>query len=155
MVPGILWIELNAKGKQQFMMTGKGGANLSEGESIQSTHSDDCFLHATANRNTAVCYTYDAHGNESGGVSQMCVPAVVASYGAEAVQPVSRKNERADLNIAEDSHAAFFARKEFETLLLVPKLSIADGHILAHLDVAKLNLGEGGGQRDKPTLTTD
>jgi len=85
----------------------------------------------------------------------MCVPAVVASYGAEAVQPVSRKNERADLNIAEDSHAAFFARKEFETLLLVPKLSTADGHILAHLDVAKLNLGGGGGQRDKPTLTTD
>ena len=54
---------------------------------------------------------------------QICVPAVVVSYGAEAVRLVNRKNERADLNIAEDSRAAFFARKDFETLLLVPNLS--------------------------------
>ena len=37
-VPGILWIGLNAIGKQQFVATGcvsaKGGANLSEEESI-------------------------------------------------------------------------------------------------------------------------
>jgi len=53
MVPGILWIGLNAMGKQQLMATGcvsaKGGANLSEEESFRSTHSDDYFLHATAN----------------------------------------------------------------------------------------------------------
>ena len=52
MVPGMLWIGLNAIGKQLFMATGcvsaKGGAILSEEESIRSTHSDDCFLHATA-----------------------------------------------------------------------------------------------------------
>ena len=86
---------------------------------------------------------------------QICVSAVVASYGVEAVRPVSKKSERADSNIAEDSRTAFFARKDFETLLLVQQLSCADGHILAHLDVEDLNLGEGGGQHDKPTLTTD
>ena len=52
MVPGILWIGLNSKGKHQFIQTGcvsaKGATALSENESIQSTHSDDCFLHATA-----------------------------------------------------------------------------------------------------------
>ena len=104
MVPGILWIGLNAIGKQKFMATGcvsaKGGANLSEEESIQSTHSDDCFFHATAHRNTAVRYAYGAHGNGSGSVLQICVSAVVASYGAEAVQPVNRKKERADLKTA-------------------------------------------------------
>ena len=80
---------------------------------------------------------------------------MVASYGAEAVQLVNRKNERADLNIAADSRAAFFAWKDVEILLLVPKQSKVDGQILAHLDVADLDLGDGGGQRDKPTLTTD
>ena len=52
MVPGILWIALNATGKQPFVATGcvsaKRGANLSEEESIWSTHEDDCFVHATA-----------------------------------------------------------------------------------------------------------
>ena len=145
MVSVILWIGLNARGKQQFMATGcvsvKGPANLSAEDSIQSTHSDDCFFHATADRNTAVRYAYGAHGNGSGSVSQICVPAVVSSYGAEAVRLVNRKNKLADLNNAEDSRAAFFARKDFETLLLVPNLSTVNGHILAHLDVADLNLG--------------
>jgi len=163
MVPGILLIGLIATGKQKFVATGcvspKEGANLREDESIRSTHEDECFLHPTDDRNTAVRYAYGAHGNGSGigsgSVLQICVPAVVASYGAEAVRPVNRKNERADLNIAEDSRAAFFARKDFETLMLVHNLSTVDGHILAHLDVADLTLGEGGGPRDKPTLTTD
>jgi len=88
-------------------------------------------------------------------VSQICVTSVVVSYGAKAVRPVNRQNERADLNIAEDSRAAFFAWKDFETLLLVPNLSTVDGHILAHLDVADLHLGVRRGQRDKPTLTAD
>ena len=131
------------------------GAKLSEEESIRSTHSDECFLHATADRNTAVRYAYGAHGNGSGSVLQICVPAVVVSYGAKAVQPVNRKNERAHLSIAEDSRAAFFARKDSQTLLLVPNPSTVDGHILAHLDVADLHLGARGGQRDKPTLTAD
>ena len=52
MVPGILWIGLNTIGKQKFMATvcvsAKSGSNLSEEESIRSTHSGDCFLHATA-----------------------------------------------------------------------------------------------------------
>jgi len=78
-----------------------GGANLSEEKSIQSTHSDDCFLRAAVDRNTAVRYAYDAHSNGSGSVLQLWVSAVVASYGTEAVWPVSRKSERADLNIAE------------------------------------------------------
>ena len=68
---------------------------------------------------------------------------------------MNKKNERVDLNIAEDSRAAFFARKEFDSLLLVRNLSTVDGHILAYLDVADLNLVEVGGQLDKPTLTTD
>jgi len=59
------------------------------------------------------------------------------------------------INIAEDSHAAFFARKYFETLLLVPNLSTVHGHILAHLDIADLNLSGGGRQHDKPTLIAD
>ena len=122
----------------------KGGANLSEEESIRSTHSDDCFLHATADRNTAVRYAYGAHGNGSGNVLQICVSAVVASYGAGAVRPMNRKKERAHLNIVEDSRAAFFARKDFETLLLVPNLSTVHGHILARLDIADLNLSGGG-----------
>jgi len=46
MVPDILWIGLNSKGKHQSMQTGcvsaKGAAALSEEEPIQSTHSDDC-----------------------------------------------------------------------------------------------------------------
>jgi len=83
------------------------------------------------------------------------VSAVVASYGAEAVRPVNTKKERADLNIAEDSRAAFIARKDVETLLLVPNLSTVHGHILAHLDIADLNRSGGGRQRDKPTLTAD
>ena len=131
------------------------GANLSEEESIRSTHSDDCFLQDTADRNTAVHYAYGAHGNGSGSVLQICVSAVVASYGAEAVRPVNTKKERADLNIAEDSRAAFIARKDVETFLLVPNLSTVHGHILAHLDIADLNLSGGGRQRDKPTLTAD
>ena len=114
------------------------GANLSEEESIRSTHSDDCFLHATADRNTAVHYAYGAHGNGSGSVLQICVSAVVASYGAEAVRPVNTKKERAELNIAEDSRATFIARKDVETFLLVPNLSTVHGHILAHLDIADL-----------------
>ena len=65
-----------------------------------------------------VRYAYGAHGNGSGSVLQICVPVVVVSYGAEAVRPVNKKNERADLSIAEDNRAAFFARKIFETLLL-------------------------------------
>jgi len=154
MVPGILWIGLNAKGKQKFMTTGcvsvKGGANLREEESIWSTHSDNCFLHAMANRNTAVRCAYGVHGNGSGSVLQVCVPAVVVSYGAEAVRPVNRKNEHADLNIAEDSCATFFDQQDFETLLLDPKLSTVDGHILTHLDVADLNLGEGEEQTNQP-----
>jgi len=83
------------------------------------------------------------------------VSAVVASYDAKAVRPVNRKNERADLSIAEDSRAAFFAREVFETLLLVLNLSTVHGHILAHLDIADLNLSWGGRQHDKPTLTAD
>ena len=149
MVPGILRIGLNAIGKQQFMATGcvsaKGGANLSEEESIQSKHSDDCFLHATADRNTAMRYAYGAHGNGSASVLQICVSAVVVSCGAKTVRLVNRKNERVDLNIAEDSRAAFFARKYFETLLLVLNLSTVHGHNLAHLDIADLNLGGGPG----------
>ena len=117
--------------------------------------SDDCFLHATADRNTAVRYAYGAHGNENGSMLQIFVSAVVASYGAKEVRPVNRKKKRANLNIAEDSRAAFFARKYFETLSLVPNLSTVHGHILAHLDLADLNLGGGGRQRDKPTLTAD
>jgi len=35
------------------------------------------------------------------------------------------------------------------------ELSTVHGHILAHLDIADLNLGRGGRQRDKPTLTVD
>jgi len=52
MVPGIFWIGLNAKGKYQCMQTGcvsaKGAEALIEEDSILSTHSDHCFLHATA-----------------------------------------------------------------------------------------------------------
>jgi hypothetical protein len=159
MVPGKLWIGLNAYGKQQFMQTGcvfaKGAAALSEEESIRSTHSDDCLIHATADRNSAVRYTYGAYGIGSGSVLQILVPAVVASYGAEAVRPVSTKSERVDLNIAEDGRAAFFAQKDFETLLLVRQLSTVDGHVLAHLDVADLNLGDRLGRSTKPTLMTD
>jgi len=88
----------------------KGGANFSQEESIQSTHSDNCFLHAIADRNTPVRYAHGAHGNGSGSVLQICVSKVVALYGAEAVRPVNRKKERADLNIPEDGRAAFFAR---------------------------------------------
>jgi len=108
-----------------------------------------------ADQTTVVHYAWSAHGNGSERVLQICVSAVVASYGAEAVRPVSKKSERDDFNIAEDSNAVFFARKDFETLLLVQQLSSADGHILAHLDVSDLYLGKGGRQRDKPTLTTD
>jgi len=100
-------------------------------------------------------YAYGAHGNGSGSVLQICVSALVASYGAKAVRPVNRNKERADLNIAKDSRAAFIARKYFETLLLVQNLSTVHGHILAHLDLADLNLSGGGRQRDKPTLTVD
>jgi len=42
----------------------------------------------------------------------------------------------------------------FETLLLVHQLSTTDVHILAHLDVADLNRGEGLGQSNKSTLIT-
>jgi len=73
------------------------------------------------------------------------------SYGAEAVRPVNRKNERADLNIAEDSRAAFFARKFWRHYCWFPTWE----QILAHLDVANLNLSEGGEHHDKPTLKTD
>ena len=73
------------------------------------------------------------------------------SYGAGAVRPVNRKNERADLNIAEDSRAAFFARKFWRHYCWFPTWE----QILAHLDVANLNLSEGGAQHDKPILTTD
>ena len=125
------------------MVTGcvsaKGGANVSEEESIRSTLSEICFLHATADRNTAVRYAYGAHGNGSGNVVQVCVPAVVASYGAQAVRPLSRKNESVNLNIAEDSCAAFFAWKDFEKLMLVQKLSTEDGHIFV------MRWGYGGG----------
>ena len=80
----------------------KGAAALSEEESIRSTHSDDCLIHATADRNSAVRYTYGAYGIGSGSVLQILVPAVVASYGAEALRPVCTKSRRVDLNIAED-----------------------------------------------------
>jgi len=155
MVPGILWIGLNAIGKQQFMAIGcvsaKVRANLSEEESIRSTHSDDCFLRATANRSTAERYAYGTHGNESGSVLKY----VCLQWWHHMVRRVNRKKECADLNIAGDSRAVFFARKEFETLLLVPNLSTVHGHILAHLDIADLKLSRGGRQRDKPTLTAD
>jgi len=134
-VPGILWIGLNAKGKQQFMVTGcvsaEGGTNLSEEESIRSAHSEVCFLRATADRKTAVRYAYGALGNGSASVVQVCEPAVVASYGAQAVRPLSRKNESVNLNIAEDGCTAFFAWKDVEKLMLVQKLSTADGHNFA------------------------
>ena len=100
-------------------------------------------------------YAYGAYGDGSGSVLQILVPAVVASYGAEAVRPVSKKSKRVDLKIAEDGRAAFFAWKDFETLLLVRQLSTVDGHILAHLDVADLNPGNRLGRSTKPTLTTD
>ena len=86
---------------------------------------------------------------------QISFPAVVASYGAEAVRPVFTKNERVELNIAQNGLTAFFARTDFETLLLVQQLSTAHGHILAHLDVAVLKLGDRLGRSTKPTLTTD
>jgi len=159
MVPGILWIGLNAHGKHQFMQSGCVSANwaadLSEEESIQSTHSDDCFLHATADQNTAVRYAYGAYGNGSGSVLQISVPAVVAFYGVEAVRPVCTKNERVESNFARNGRAAFFSRKDFETLLLVQQLGTADGHILAHLDVADQKLGDRLGRSTKPTLMTD
>ena len=85
----------------------------------------------------------------------ICVSAVVVLYSVKVVRPVNRKKERADLNIAEDCVMAFFARKYFETLLFVPNLSTVHGHILAHLDIADLNLDGGGRQRDKPTLAVD
>jgi len=102
-----------------------------------------------------VRYAYGAYGNGIGSVLQISVPAVVASYGAEVVRPICIKSERVQLNIAEDGRVAFFARKDFETLLLVWQLSTVDGHILAHLDVADLNLGDWLEQNTKPTLTTD
>jgi len=140
---------------QMGCVSSKLAASLTEEESIRSTHSDDCFLHATADRNTAVCYAYGAYGIGNGSVLQVSVPAVVASYGAEVVRPVCTKSERVELNIAEDGRAAFFARKDFETLLVVWQLSTANGHILAHLDVADLNLGDRLEGSTKPTLTTD
>jgi len=91
-----------------------------------------------------VRYAYGGHGNKSESVLQICLSAVVVSYGAKSVRPVNRKNERADLNIAEDSRAVFYARKDFETLLLVPNLSTVHGHILAHLDIADLKLSAAG-----------
>ena len=100
-------------------------------------------------------YAYGAYGNGIGSVLQISVPAVVASYGAEVVRPVCTKGERVQLNIAEDGRAALFARKDFETLVLVWQLSTADGHILAHLDVADLNLGGWLERSTKPTLMTD
>jgi len=68
---------------------------------------------------------------------------------------VCTKSERAELNIAAYGRAAFFARKDFETLLLVRQLSTTDGHILAHLEVTDLNLRDWLDQSAKPTLTTD
>jgi len=51
--------------------------------------------------------------------------------------------------------SSFFSRQDFETLLLVRQLSTADGHILAHLHVADLNLEDRFERSTKPTLTTD
>jgi len=140
MVPGILWIGLNATGKHSW----RRGVYLQKGEPASVKKSQfGQPIQMTASytpqpTETLVRYAYGAHGNGSGSVLQICVPAVVVSYGAKAVQPVNRKNERAHLSIAEDSRAAFFARKDFETLLLVPNLSTVDGHILANLHVAHL-----------------
>jgi len=81
MVPGMLLIGLIAKGKHQFVQTGcvsvKGAAALNEKESIQSTHANDCFLHATVDQNTTVRYAYGAYGNGSGSVLQISVPVMV------------------------------------------------------------------------------
>jgi len=46
-----------------------------------------------------------AHGNGSESVLQICVRAVVASHGVEAVRLVSKKSDYADFNIAEDNRA--------------------------------------------------
>ena len=64
-----------------------------------------------ADRNPAVRCAYGAHGTGSGSVLQTWVPAVMSLCGADAVRHVSRKSDRADLNIAEDSRAAFLLGK--------------------------------------------
>jgi hypothetical protein len=107
MSPHILWMGVNKVGRSSFESDGivkpKGTAALSEEEAIRRTHGDDCFLHASMDRLTAMRYAW-GDGRQGGGLVLMLdVDAIVKTYGQDAVRDVSTASGRASVNIQEPS----------------------------------------------------
>ena len=107
MSPHVLWMGVNTVGRSSFKSDGvvkpKGTAALSEEEAIRRTHEDDCFLHASMDRLTAMRYAW-GDGTRGGGLVLMLdVDAIVKTYGQDAVRDVSTASGRASVNIQEPS----------------------------------------------------
>ena len=78
-------------------------------------------------------------------VLHICVSAAVASYGAKAVRQVNRKKELT-LSLLKMVVQLSLQGNILRLYCSLPtsELSTVHGHILAHLDIADLNLGRGG-----------
>jgi hypothetical protein len=155
----ILWIGLNATGAKTYLDSGfiqpKGCANLTPAESIRDTHADDCFLHASADRLTAVKYAFGRNGQGGGLVLALDRDAIAETYGADVICEVSYSTGRIKYAIDEYTKAGFYARKDFECLLQVPCLTVQDGHILQCLDINVLKLETATTSSRSGTLKTD